>query len=54
MQKHISTTAKKEGLLLSPEGSACIAAAQQLRTKGWIKENETVLSLNTGSWYKYH
>jgi threonine synthase len=54
MQKHISTIAKKEGLLLSPEGSACIAAAQQLRTKGWIKENETVLSLNTGSWYKYH
>ena len=53
MQKGIEEVASSEGVLLSPEGSATIVALQKLLHTGWIKEEETVLTFNTGSWYKY-
>ncbi|GAC1440585.1 MAG: threonine synthase [Sediminibacterium sp.] len=45
--------AAAEGLLLSPEGSASFMGLKKLVEKDYIKEEETVLFFNTGSWYKY-
>ncbi|MEW9502188.1 threonine synthase [Jeotgalibacillus marinus] len=49
-QKQIS---QKEGAFICPEGAAAFLAARQLRNEGWIKENETVVVLNTGAGIKY-
>ncbi|MEV4754640.1 threonine synthase [Micromonospora sp. NPDC049559] len=43
----------REGLLLCPEGAACLTAARQLRTGGWIGADERVVVLNTGAGLKY-
>ncbi|MGC4755963.1 threonine synthase [Micromonospora trifolii] len=45
--------AAREGLLLCPEGAACLTAARQLRAGGWIRAGERVVVLNTGSGLKY-
>ncbi|MAB88978.1 MAG: threonine synthase [Planctomycetota bacterium] len=45
--------ATRLGLQASPEGGACIAAARQLKTAGWIREDETVVVFNTGHAFKY-
>jgi threonine synthase len=45
--------ARREGLFVCPEGAATFAAALQLRQQGWIKANERVLLLNTGSGLGY-
>ncbi|MEV1155586.1 threonine synthase [Micromonospora chokoriensis] len=45
--------AGREGLLLCPEGAACLTAARQLRAGGWIRAGERVVVLNTGSGLKY-
>jgi len=45
--------ANEEGLFVCPEGAATVAAAKKLRESGWIKENETVVCLNTGAGIKY-
>ncbi len=45
--------ATNEGHFLSPEGAAVWHAAKSLRSSGWIKDNEHVVLLNTGSGYKY-
>ena len=50
MARHI---ARVEGLLVCPEGAAAIAAAVQLRAAGWIRPDERVLTINTGSGLKY-
>ena len=42
-----------EGLLLCPEGAACLTAARQLRAGGWIRAGERVVVLNTGAGLKY-
>jgi threonine synthase len=42
-----------EGLLMCPEGAAGIAAARQLRARGWITAEETVVVFNTGTGLKY-
>jgi threonine synthase len=42
-----------EGLLLSPEGAAALAALPALAASGFLKGEETVLVFNTGSGYKY-
>ncbi|OLS36047.1 threonine synthase [Alkalihalophilus pseudofirmus] len=49
-QHHI---AEREGAFICPEGAATFAAAKKLRQDGWIKENETVICLNTGMGIKY-
>jgi threonine synthase len=42
-----------EGLLICPEGAACIAALPHLLDQGTIGRDERVLVLNTGSGLKY-
>ena len=53
IQQGINDVAREEGMLLSPEGSATYVGMQKLLRNDWMKENETVLLFNTGSWYKY-
>ncbi|MDR1460257.1 MAG: threonine synthase [Campylobacteraceae bacterium] len=45
--------AKNEGLFICPEGAAVVAAAYRLLKNGWIKPNEKIVLLNTGSGLKY-
>jgi threonine synthase len=45
--------ASSEGTFICPEGAACMAAARDLRESGWIRENEHVLVINTGTGIKY-
>jgi threonine synthase len=42
-----------EGTFICPEGAATFLAARRLREQGWIKEDETVVALNTGLGIKY-
>lgn len=53
MLQSMRELAKKEGLLMAPEGAALWSALQQLLADGRIKRNEKILLLNTGSGYKY-
>jgi threonine synthase len=43
----------REGLLLCPEGAACLTATKRLRATGWIGSDEQVVVLNTGAGLKY-
>lgn len=45
--------AESEGLLICPEGACALAAARKLLEEGWIKAEEKVVVLNTGSGLKY-
>ncbi|MBW7455256.1 threonine synthase [Paenibacillus sepulcri] len=45
--------ASMEGAFICPEGAAVFAAARILRKNGWIREEETVVALNTGAGVKY-
>ena len=45
--------AELEGLLLCPEGAACLAALRRLRRDGWLLGPERVVFLNTGAGVKY-
>lgn len=45
--------AELEGAFICPEGAATFVAARRLREQGWIKEEELVVSLNTGAGIKY-
>ncbi len=54
IREEVLKVARLEGVLLSAEGGACISAVKKLMAANWIKKEETVLVLNTGSWYKYH
>ena len=49
-QRQLAAT---EGVLVCPEGAACLAAAQQLREAGFLAATDRVLVLNTGSGLKY-
>jgi len=49
----IAEVASKEGLLLAPEGAALWKACVALRNQNWIKPDENVMLINTGSMYKY-
>lgn len=51
--KDLKDFAGTEGLLLCPEGAACLTAARQLRASGWLSPHDEVLVLNTGSGLKY-
>jgi len=53
IKKGMEQIAVTEGLLLSPEGSATYVGLKKLIEKDYVKENESVLLFNTGSWYKY-
>jgi threonine synthase len=43
----------REGLLLCPEGAACLSAARRLRASGWLTGTDEVVVLNTGAGLKY-
>ena len=45
--------ASREGLFACPEGAATLAAAKKLREANWLKEDERVVLLNTGTGLKY-
>lgn len=45
--------ARTEGTFICPEGAANLSAAMKLRESGWIKSDERVVLLNTGSGLKY-
>ena len=45
--------AELEGAFICPEGAACFAAVRQLRESGWIRADEQVVALNTGTGLKY-
>lgn len=45
--------ASSEGLFACPEGAATLAAAHKLREANWLKEDERVVLLNTGTGLKY-
>lgn len=49
----LSEFAKSEGVFLAPEGAAVWMGYKKLKSSNWIKENESVVLLNTGSVYKY-
>jgi threonine synthase len=55
--KDILEAAKKigrtQGMFVSPEGGATLAAFEKLLGIGWIKKDETVVLFNTGSGHKY-
>lgn len=53
IKESLSEFAKSEGIFLSPEGGAVWNAYVKLKANGWIKKEETVVLLNTGSVYKY-
>jgi threonine synthase len=43
----------REGLLLCPEGAACLTATRLLRAGGWLTGDDEVVVLNTGAGTKY-
>ena len=45
--------ASREGTFVCPEGAANLSAAIKLKEDCWIKPEETVVLLNTGSGLKY-
>lgn len=46
--------ARNEGIFACPEGGATLAAFNQLRDDGWIRDKESVVLFNTGSGLKYY
>lgn len=53
MTAGIREIASNEGMLVSPEGASLWQAFKKLKVSSWIKPDETVLMVNTGSGYKY-
>ncbi|MPR36228.1 threonine synthase [Salmonirosea aquatica] len=53
MVRGVQEIARQEGIFVAPEGGAIWAAAKTLRQLGWIRPDEQVLLLNTGSSQKY-
>jgi threonine synthase len=51
--EELGRLAAAEGAWICPEGAACLAAARELRERGWIDEGERVVVLNTGTGLKY-
>ncbi|WP_079525267.1 threonine synthase [Halobacillus hunanensis] len=51
--KELKQVAKLEGSFVCPEGAAAFLAARQLREQNWIKQEESVVVLNTGAGIKY-
>lgn len=49
-QRHLATA---EGLFVAPEGAATLAALQILQRRQWVRPDERVLLLNTGTGLKY-
>ncbi|GJM34353.1 MAG: threonine synthase [Saprospiraceae bacterium] len=53
IRQSLDEFAKTEGLFLSPEGAAVWMGYKKLKENNWIKPDDSVVLLNTGSVYKY-
>jgi threonine synthase len=53
MMEGANIIGRTQGLFVSPETGATLAAFRNLRENGWIKDGERVVLFNTGSGYKY-
>jgi len=53
MLENANLIGRKQGLFVSPEGGATLAAFRKLKKSGWIAKDETVILFNTGSGHKY-
>ncbi|RRA97730.1 threonine synthase [Larkinella rosea] len=53
MIEGVSQLSAEEGIFAAPEGGAIWVATQKLLRQGWIRSDEHVLLLNTGSGQKY-
>ncbi|GAB4024349.1 threonine synthase [Spirosoma koreense] len=53
MLEGVSELCRYEGMFVAPEGGAIWAATKKLFHQGWLKPDEHVLLLNTGSGQKY-
>jgi len=53
MEAALKEIARKEGMLIAPEGAALWEAFKKLKASGWIRPGEKILLLNTGNGYKY-
>jgi threonine synthase len=53
MSEAVKEIARKEGLLMAPEGASLWQAYKKLKATNWIQPGEKVLLINTGSGYKY-
>ena len=53
MREGLSEFAQQEGLFLSHEGAAVWMGYKKLKAQNWIKDEESVMLINTGSAYKY-
>lgn len=51
--EELRKVSEKEGAFICPEGAATFAAARKLRKDNWIREDEKVIALNTGTGLKY-
>ena len=49
----LNEVAREEGLLLCPEGAACLTAVRHLVADGRLGGDERIVVLNTGSGLKY-
>ena len=45
--------ARQEGTFICPEGAACFTALRGLRDSGWLRADDEVVVLNTGTGLKY-
>ncbi len=50
--REMRAAAREDGILFCPEGAATIAGARRLRAEGWLREDDEVVLLNTGSGLK--
>jgi len=53
MSMALKEIARKEGMLMAPEGASLWQAYKKLKASQWVKPGEKVLLINTGSGYKY-
>lgn len=53
MKQAIYDFGRLEGIFLSPEGAAVVAALYRLVSSGYIGQDQSVVLINTGSPYKY-
>ena len=49
----LTETARTEGMWICPEGAAAVAAAARLRETGFVRGDERIVVLNTGTGLKY-
>ncbi len=53
LREWMGLAVRSEGIAVCPEAAACVGAAEQLATEGWIGRDERVVIFNTGAVQKY-